>query len=74
MRSVENTIEHLPQLVTSIFLLVFLEGPLKKQRLDLLGGDLQFIVLSAVISALSLTRGQERAFWIMKPDNCNYLT
>lgn len=62
MRSTENTVEHLPQLVTSIFLLVFLEGPLKKQKLDLLGGDLQFIILSAVISSLSLTRGQERLY------------
>ena len=60
LRSVENSMEHLPQLVIATNLLanISYSPKLRKFYLDLLGGDLNFIVFSAVISAFSLIVGQ----------------
>ena len=64
LRSVENSMEHLPQLVIATNLLanISYSPKLRKFYLDLLGGDLNFIVLSAVISAFSLIVGQVSSF------------
>ena len=60
IRSVENTMEHLPQLVIAINLLIRVSynSGLEKYYLDLLGGDLNFIIISAIISTFSLIFGQ----------------
>ena len=64
LRSVENSMEHLPQLVIATNLLanISYSPKLRKFYLDLLGGDLNFIVFSAVISAFSLIVGQASSF------------
>ena len=54
LRSVENCFEHLPQLVISVSLLIH-----SGHTRIILGDNVNFIVVSAVISALSLIRGQE---------------
>ena len=55
LRSVENCFEHLPQLVISLSVFRTHSGRTRK----ILGDNVNFILVSAVISALSLIRGQE---------------
>ena len=68
IRSVENTMEHLPQLVIAINLLIRVSynSSLKQYYLDLLGGDLNFIIISAFISTFSLIFGQGQCQIIAK--------
>ena len=70
LRSVENSMEHLPQLVIALNLLakISYSPNLGEYYLKLLGGDLNFIVFSAIVSASSLIVGQVRTGQSLETD------